>query len=313
MRLSRPETGVGFPSVHAAPRRHAALSSGLALLLSAAAARAQAHSPDGLRYDLRGRHPRHGGAVGLGVALALLKGDLAPASCRVCAGVDGSDALDAPDRPRGPPSVERPRAPPAPRATGPAFFSRRSPPSRWPRSPPRPTSAFHDAPANALVVVEATALAVALNGVVKLVVARQRPYAHFRDSSLAPPDPDENLSFYSGHTNLAFAVAVASGTVASMRGYRLAPVVWATSLPWAAVTGYLRIAADRHYLTDVLTGALIGSAVGFLVPFVFHRAPASTPDAADPARASGAAGAVGGAIQQAAAAHGPFVTGSWTF
>ncbi len=85
-----------------------------------------------------------------------------------------------------------------------------------------------------------------------------------------------------------------------MRGYRLASVVWATSLPMAAATGYLRIAADKHYLTDVLTGALIGSAVGFLVPFAFHRAPAA---AVDPV-ATGAMPVLG---------RGPFVTNSWTF
>jgi membrane-associated phospholipid phosphatase len=270
----------------------AAPPAALVAVLTASVAQGQSAPPDGLRYDLRVDIPVTAGAVGLGVALELLKGDLARSSCRVC-GVDGLDAA----------------------ARGALLWNdtgAASTMSNWTGFVVTPVTAlamglvaaeadqrFHDAPANALVVVEATALAVALNGVVKLVVARQRPYVHFRDSSLAPPDADANLSFYSGHTNLAFAVAVASGTVASMRGYRLAPVVWATSLPWAAVTGYLRIAADRHYLTDVLTGALIGSAVGFLVPFVFHRASASGDPATGP--------------MQVTQARGPFVASSWTF
>jgi membrane-associated phospholipid phosphatase len=257
-------------------------------------AQGQPGPPDGVRYDLRVDIPVTAAAVGLGVTLELLKGDLAPRSCRVC-GVDGLDAAA-----RGALRWND---------TGAASTM-----SDWTGFVITPVTAlaacqlaaeadhrFHDAPANALIVVEATALAVALDDVVKLVVARQRPYAHFRDASQqAPPDTDENLSFYSGHTNLAFAVAVASGTVASMRGYRLAPVVWATSLPWAAVTGYLRIAADKHYLTDVLTGALIGSAAGFLVPFVFHR-----PSAASGDPATGA--------MQVTQARGPFVASSWTF
>jgi membrane-associated phospholipid phosphatase len=82
---------------------------------------------------------------------------------------------------------------------------------------------------------------------------------------------DEDLSFYSGHTSESVSLAVAAGTVASIRHYRLAPLVWATSLPLALATGYLRIGADRHYFTDVLTGALVGAAIGFLVPYVFHR------------------------------------------
>ena len=73
-----------------------------------------------------------------------------------------------------------------------------------------------------------------------------------------------------------------------MRGYTLAPLVWATSLPVALVTGYLRIAADRHYFTDVLVGAVLGSAIGFVVPFVFHRPPV---EALAPPASGAAAGA----------------------
>ena len=77
-------------------------------------------------------------------------------------------------------------------------------------------------------------------------------------------------SFYSGHTTLAFALATSMGTVASMRRYRLAPLVWALGIPLATLTGLLRMSADRHYLTDVLTGAVLGGGMGFLGPFL-HR------------------------------------------
>ena len=70
---------------------------------------------------------------------------------------------------------------------------------------------------------------------------------------------------------MAFSIAVSAGTVASMRGYRWAPLVWATGLTLGATTGYLRMAADRHYFTDVVTGAVVGSAVGFAVPYLLHR------------------------------------------
>ena len=65
-------------------------------------------------------------------------------------------------------------------------------------------------------------------------------------------------------------LAVASGMVASMRGYRRAPVVWATGVILTLSTGYLRLAADKHYLSDVVTGTSIGSTVGFFVPYLFH-------------------------------------------
>jgi membrane-associated phospholipid phosphatase len=67
-----------------------------------------------------------------------------------------------------------------------------------------------------------------------------------------------------------FGLAAASGVVASRRNYRLAPLVWGVGLTLALATGYARIAADRHYFTDVLGGAAIGTLVGGGVPFLLH-------------------------------------------
>src|SRR4051812_3455943 len=54
---------------------------------------------------------------------------------------------------------------------------------------------------DSLLVVESTALAMMLNQVVKLEVARKRPDA----SSKAKPHPQHNLSFFSGHATWTFA------------------------------------------------------------------------------------------------------------
>ena len=120
-----------------------------------------------------------------------------------------------------------------------------------------------------VAVTEATAFAMDLNQITKFAVARERPFRH------AAPVPneavDDHLSFFSGHATFTFALAASSGTVASMRGYRLAPMVWASGMAVAATTAYLRIAADKHYATDVLVGALVGTGVGAVVPLAFHR------------------------------------------
>jgi len=127
-------------------------------------------------------------------------------------------------------------------------------------------------PTDAVVVLETALIAGDMNQLVKMVAGRRRPYVRFGPDPDAPARSfDENLSFYSGHASYTFALAVASGTVASIRDYRGAPYVWATGLTAAALTSYLRIAADKHYATDVLTGALIGSATGFAIPYLFHR------------------------------------------
>jgi membrane-associated phospholipid phosphatase len=68
---------------------------------------------------------------------------------------------------------------------------------------------------------------------------------------------------------------VSTATVASMRHYRWAPVIWAVGLLGAATVGYLRIAADQHYFTDVLVGAVAGSSIGFAVPYGLHRGPSA--------------------------------------
>ena len=121
---------------------------------------------------------------------------------------------------------------------------------------------------DALLIAEATALSSFTTEMVKIAVGRQRPRAHYGRGS---QNTDDNMSFYSGHTSLAFSLAVASGTVASMREYRYAPLVWGAGLGVAAVSGYLSLAADRHYLTDVIAGAAMGSAFGFAIPYLFHR------------------------------------------
>ncbi len=124
-------------------------------------------------------------------------------------------------------------------------------------------------PVDALIIAEAASVSAMLTQIVKFSAGRQRPDAHY--AANGSTSPKDNTSFYSGHTSIAFALAVSSGTVATMRGYRLAPLIWGAGLAAAATTGYLRVAADRHYLTDVIAGAALGSAVGFGLPYLFHR------------------------------------------
>ncbi len=126
---------------------------------------------------------------------------------------------------------------------------------------------------DATVILESIVIAANLNQLVKFTVGRERPFVHdlaAGDKPNTKSPGDNNLSFYSGHTMLGFVSAVSAGTIASLKGYKSAPWIWGTGLTLAAATGYLRIAADKHYFTDVLTGAIMGSAAGFLVPWL-HR------------------------------------------
>jgi membrane-associated phospholipid phosphatase len=126
---------------------------------------------------------------------------------------------------------------------------------------------------DAVIVAEAGVVAANVTQLVKMLAGRERPFVHMlngAEKTATPPPADNNLSFFSGHAAETFALATAAGTVSTMRGYRLSPVVWASGLSLAAATCYLRIAADRHWTTDVLVGAVIGAGIGVALPFFFH-------------------------------------------
>ena len=123
---------------------------------------------------------------------------------------------------------------------------------------------------DAVPVVQAAIFASLLQHVTKLAAGRQRPFVHFAPPGTVVPSEEDDVSFWSGHTSLTFSLAVSAGTIASDRHYALAPVIWVTGLALATTTGYLRIAADKHYATDVLMGAAVGSLVGYAWPRLVH-------------------------------------------
>ncbi|HOX42013.1 MAG TPA: phosphatase PAP2 family protein [Myxococcota bacterium] len=127
---------------------------------------------------------------------------------------------------------------------------------------------------DALVLAEALAVQGALNQAVKLAVRRPRPYAY--DLSLTEEErteDDAGLSFYSAHTSLAFCAATAYSTLFSLRHPDSGWVVpvWLATHALAASTAYLRVHAGKHFWTDVIAGALLGSGVGALIPLVHRR------------------------------------------
>lgn len=135
-----------------------------------------------------------------------------------------------------------------------------------------PTAGFVDA----LLVAEAVASSQLLTQIVKMAAARQRPWAYFG------PDPGRegygaNLSFFSAHTSFAFSTVAATLTVACLRAYPGAWIAGVAGFAAAAFVGYLRMAANAHYFTDVAAGAAVGGLVGFAVPYLFHGRTAPEP------------------------------------
>jgi membrane-associated phospholipid phosphatase len=121
-----------------------------------------------------------------------------------------------------------------------------------------------------LPVAESIAVAESLTQVLKFSVGRQRPYAHFGPPSTSP-NPDDNASFTSGHSALGFSITAGAGLICHWRGYWTEPYVWATGIALSLSTEYLRMGADKHYLSDVLVGGFVGIASGLLVPRLMRR------------------------------------------
>lgn len=119
-------------------------------------------------------------------------------------------------------------------------------------------------------------ITVSLDELVKVAAARARPLTVGCDpstdpSSCTPPSP--GMSFYSGHSAVAFASA---GFSCAMHLERAAygdaiadATVCGSTVAAAAIVGLLRVLADQHYLTDVLAGAAVGFVTGYVMPLLF--------------------------------------------
>lgn len=125
---------------------------------------------------------------------------------------------------------------------------------------------------NGVMYLETLLIANGLKELAKLAVNRKRPYM-YSDRDL-PQDEIDNgdwaKSMPSGHTTFAFASA-AFLTYTFCRYFPDSPwriPVSIGSYALASGIAVLRISSGKHFLSDVLAGAAIGSAVGFLVPFL---------------------------------------------
>lgn len=116
------------------------------------------------------------------------------------------------------------------------------------------------------------------NGIVQLTkpaLRRWRPYVYNDDPDI-PPDLKQSKgarqSFPSGHAANVFASAVFLSTVyGALRPDSPArPWIWAGSLTAAGTVSYLRYAAGKHFPTDIIAGAALGGAIGWVVP-ALHR------------------------------------------
>lgn len=122
---------------------------------------------------------------------------------------------------------------------------------------------------NSWMLAETLSATFLVTNLVKFMLRRPRPYAY--DPRIGDEDrgaAEASLSFFSGHTAIAFSMATAYSYMFTKqnRGSPLSALVWTGSHLLAGSTAVLRVLAGKHFWSDVLVGAAVGSAMGFAVP-----------------------------------------------
>lgn len=132
-----------------------------------------------------------------------------------------------------------------------------------------------------LHATEAVIVSGAASAVIKVLAGRARPFA------VSDRDADEfrvgrgwgaNTAFPSGHTTVAFAAASAASTEIGRSAFALrhpaaarvaGPLLYAS----AALVGASRVYHDKHWASDVVAGAAVGTLVGRALVRYQHAAP----------------------------------------
>lgn len=128
----------------------------------------------------------------------------------------------------------------------------------------------------AAVYSEAMIFSSSLNLLVRSTQVHPRPYLYGSD---APKDALESGeasgSFYSGHANGAFAAATYLAYTYPLRHpeFKHKGALWAGALGTAATVAGLRVAAGKHFPSDIVVGAGAGVFFGWLFPRLHLKGP----------------------------------------
>lgn len=119
-------------------------------------------------------------------------------------------------------------------------------------------------------------------GLIKRLARRERPYGRdcpADEESHGPPSEDctsqnRYQSFHSGHAAMSFTgaslVCAHHGALPIYGGGIGDTLACASAMTFATATSLLRVLADRHYVSDVLVGAIVGVLAGFVLPSLTH-------------------------------------------
>ena len=105
-------------------------------------------------------------------------------------------------------------------------------------------------------MIAALGVAAVVTEGLKVIVQRPRPFTSY--PSIQKAGEGDGSSFPSGHVSIAFTTAT-SLSLLNHKWYVVVP-----SFAWATTIAYARMDLGVHYPSDVLAGAIIGSASAFV-------------------------------------------------
>ncbi len=128
-----------------------------------------------------------------------------------------------------------------------------------------------------LMLVQAALFQNGINLAFRSLELWPRPYMYAQEGKglkqAGKAKPEAYGSFFSGHTSAAFTVAVFTSEWFSEThpNSSATRVVRALAFSLASLEGVLRIAAGKHYPSDVIVGALVGTGVSYGVLSLHKR------------------------------------------
>jgi hypothetical protein len=124
-----------------------------------------------------------------------------------------------------------------------------------------------------VMYIETASLAAIAPSLGKGIAKRIRPYVYSTSTpNIMKIESDAQRSFFSRHSTFAFSLAVSMSIVYDdyFPNSRYSSYVWISSLGLATTVAALRVTSGSHFVSDVVVGAVVGSGIGYLIPYI-HR------------------------------------------
>lgn len=145
-----------------------------------------------------------------------------------------------------------------------------------------------------LISVEAYVVSLVFWRITSLLTRRERPLTGLcREGDTSPHCSDPNLrateSFFSNQATNAFTGAgltcLHHTSMPLWNDEAADATACVSALTIAAMVGLLRVMSDFEYLTDVITGAVVGLASGWVLPYLLHYQGGARPELRPPVTA----------------------------